>query len=44
VRAQFSKTINADGSNPFLQPQFLVLNLAIGGNGSIPYAATKNIR
>ena len=29
-------TINADGSNPFLQPQFLLLNLALGANGGDP--------
>ena len=29
-------TINADGTNPFLQPQYLLLNLAIGGNGGKP--------
>lgn len=31
-----SKTINADGSNPFTKPQYLLLNLAIGGNGGYP--------
>lgn len=31
-----SKTINADGSNPFTKPQYLLLNLAIGGNGGNP--------
>ena len=31
-----SKTINADGSNPFTNPQYLLLNLAIGGNGGDP--------
>ncbi|MDB5247974.1 MAG: glycoside hydrolase family 16 protein [Segetibacter sp.] len=29
-------TLNADNSNPFLQPHFLLLNLAIGGNGGEP--------
>lgn len=31
-----AKTINADGSNPFTKPQYLLLNLAIGGNGGDP--------
>lgn len=31
-----SSTINDDGSNPFLRPQYLLLNLAIGGNGGNP--------
>lgn len=31
-----SKTINPDGSNPFLQPQYLLLNLALGANGGDP--------
>lgn len=31
-----AKTINADGSNPFTKPQYLLLNLAIGGNGGNP--------
>jgi beta-glucanase (GH16 family) len=30
------ETINPDGSNPFLQPHYLLLNLAIGGNGGTP--------
>jgi hypothetical protein len=29
-------TINPDGSNPFLQPQYLLLNLALGANGGNP--------
>lgn len=33
-----SLTINTDGSNPFLRPQYLLLNLAIGGNGGNPAA------
>jgi beta-glucanase (GH16 family) len=37
-------TINADGSNPFLQPQFLLLNLALGGNGGDPAAAKTPIK
>lgn len=31
-----SETINPDGFNPFTQPQYLLLNLAIGGNGGNP--------
>ena len=31
-----SKTINPDGFNPFHQPQYLLLNLALGGNGGDP--------
>lgn len=29
-------TLNPDGSNPFLQPHYLLLNLAIGANGGNP--------
>lgn len=36
-----SKTINADGSNPFHQPHYILLNLAIGGqNGGDPTRAS----
>ncbi|ERM84657.1 hypothetical protein P872_23385 [Rhodonellum psychrophilum GCM71 = DSM 17998] len=31
-----SKTINPDGFNPFHQPHYLLLNLAIGSNGGDP--------
>lgn len=31
-----SKTLNPDGFNPFHQPHYLLLNLAIGGNGGDP--------
>jgi len=31
-----SKTINADGFNPFHQPHYILLNLAIGSNGGDP--------
>jgi beta-glucanase (GH16 family) len=31
-----SVTINADGSNPFLQPHYMLLNLALGANGGDP--------
>jgi beta-glucanase (GH16 family) len=29
-------TVNPDGTNPFTKPQYLLLNLAIGGNGGNP--------
>ncbi len=31
-----SETVNPDGFNPFTKPQYLLLNLAIGGNGGNP--------
>jgi hypothetical protein len=31
-----SKTLNPNNSNPFLQPHYLLLNLAIGSNGGDP--------
>jgi len=31
-----TKTLNPDGSNPFHQPEFLLLNLAIGSTGGDP--------
>jgi beta-glucanase (GH16 family) len=31
-----SQTINPDGFNPFLQPHYILLNLALGGNGGDP--------
>lgn len=31
-----SKTLNPDKTNPFLQPHYLLLNLAIGSNGGDP--------
>lgn len=31
-----SETVNPNGSNPFLQPQYLLLNLALGENGGDP--------
>ncbi|MEI8084960.1 MAG: family 16 glycosylhydrolase [Paludibacter sp.] len=31
-----TETINADGSNPFLQAQYMLLNLALGANGGDP--------
>lgn len=37
-------TVNPDGFNPFRQPHFLLLNLAIGGNnGGDPIPSTKRI-
>jgi beta-glucanase (GH16 family) len=39
-----SKTVNPDGSNPFLKPQYLLLNLAIGANGGNPSKTTFPIR
>ncbi|HZL10567.1 MAG TPA: glycoside hydrolase family 16 protein [Prolixibacteraceae bacterium] len=39
-----SETINPDGSNPFTKPQYLLLNLAIGGNGGNPETSTFPIR
>lgn len=34
--APASQTVNADGTNPFTKPQYILLNLAIGGNGGDP--------
>jgi beta-glucanase (GH16 family) len=31
-----SQTVNPDGFNPFLQPHYILLNLAVGGNGGDP--------
>jgi beta-glucanase (GH16 family) len=31
-----NQTINADGTNPFTNPQYLLLNLALGSNGGDP--------
>lgn len=36
-------SLNPDGDNPFLKPQFLLLNLAIGGNGGTPKQSTSKI-
>ncbi|MFH0842633.1 MAG: glycoside hydrolase family 16 protein [Bacteroidota bacterium] len=33
---RLAETINPDGLNPFLQPHYLLLNLAIGANGGDP--------
>lgn len=35
-----SKTLNADGYNPFHQPHYILLNLALGSNGGDPTATT----
>lgn len=35
-----SETMNPDGFNPFDQPHYILLNLAIGGNGGDPSATT----
>ncbi|MBG9378434.1 glycoside hydrolase family 16 protein [Panacibacter sp. DH6] len=37
-------TVNPNGINPFLQPHFLLLNLALGGNGEDPDAATNLVK
>jgi beta-glucanase (GH16 family) len=39
-----SQTLNPDGFNPFLQPHYILLNLAIGGNGGDPSKSTFPIR
>lgn len=31
-----AQTINPGGINPFLQPHYILLNLALGGNGGDP--------
>lgn len=36
--------LNPDGSNGFTQPHYILLNLAIGGNGGTPKASTAKIR
>jgi beta-glucanase (GH16 family) len=38
------KTINPDGFNPFRQPHYLLLNLALGGNGGDPAKSTFPIK
>lgn len=35
-KTALSETLNADGSNPFVEEQYLLLNLALGGNGGKP--------
>lgn len=39
-----SETINPDGFNPFLQPHYILLNLAIGANGGDPSGSHSPIR
>jgi beta-glucanase (GH16 family) len=39
-----SETVNPDGSNPFTKPHYLLLNLAIGGNGGNPANAMYPIK
>jgi beta-glucanase (GH16 family) len=39
-----SETVNPDGSNPFTKPHYLLLNLAIGGNGGNPAKAMYPIK
>lgn len=33
---RLTDAVNADGVTPFRQPQYLLLNLALGGNGGVP--------
>ena len=44
IQLTLEKTINPDGSNPFLQPQYLLLNLAIGANGGDPSNTSSPIK
>jgi beta-glucanase (GH16 family) len=39
-----SLTTNPDGFNPFLQPHYILLNLALGGNGGVPRQSTSLIK
>ena len=39
-----SQTVNPDGFNPFTQPHYLLLNLALGGNGGNPDQSKFPIR
>jgi beta-glucanase (GH16 family) len=39
-----SETLNPDGFNPFRQPHYILLNLALGGNGGEPYTDFRTIR
>jgi beta-glucanase (GH16 family) len=39
-----SQTINPDGFNPFLQPHYILLNLALGGNGGDPSKSRSPIK
>jgi len=35
-----SETVNPDGFNPFRQPHYILLNLALGSNGGDPSATS----
>lgn len=37
-------TVNPDGTQPFLQPQYMLLNLAIGSNGGDPSGSNFPVR
>ena len=39
-----NETNNPDGFNPFLQPHYFLLNLALGGNGGSPTDALFPIK
>lgn len=39
-----SESVNPDGFNPFLQPHYLLLNLAIGANGDDPSKSPSPIK
>jgi len=39
-----TQTLNADGANPFTNPQYLLLNLALGSNGGDPEKTNFPIR
>jgi beta-glucanase (GH16 family) len=39
-----SETVNPDSFNPFLQPHYILLNLAIGGNGGDPSGSESPIK
>jgi beta-glucanase (GH16 family) len=39
-----NETVNPDGFNPFKQPHYLLLNLALGGNGGDPSGANFPIK
>ena len=39
-----AETVNPDGVNPFKQPHYLLLNLALGGNGGNPSETKFPIR
>jgi len=41
---RISDTVNPDGFNPFLQPHYILLNLAIGANGGDPSGSKFPIR